>query len=60
MIVTASPLVLGGPVELGLVALLALLLFGGSKLPAVARALGRAPGEVQRGHETSRPEDEER
>lgn len=37
-----------GPLELGLVAALALVVFGPDKLPELARQLGKAIGEVRR------------
>jgi sec-independent protein translocase protein TatA len=39
---------IGGP-ELLIVLLIALLLFGGSRLPALARSLGQAKSEFRRG-----------
>lgn len=52
-----SPNMVFGPLELGIVLAIVVLLFGASKLPRVARAIGRAPGELERGHRESRPDD---
>lgn len=50
MVGTAShPLQIGGPEWLWIVLIAVVLLFGPSKLPGLARALGKAMGEFQRG-----------
>lgn len=43
----ASP----GPLELAVVLLIAVLLFGASKIPKLARSTGQAMGEFQRGRQ---------
>lgn len=48
-----------GPVELGLVALVLILLFGASKLPDVARSMGSATGEFKKGRQEVEEELEE-
>lgn len=40
-----------GPVELGLVVLVLILLFGASKLPKLARSVGSATGEFKKGRQ---------
>ena len=45
----------GGP-ELVLILLIAVLLFGSSKIPKMARSVGEAKGELQKGLEESRQE----
>ncbi|WP_336133756.1 Sec-independent protein translocase subunit TatA/TatB [Natronomonas amylolytica] len=40
-----------GPMELGLVALVLILLFGASKLPDLARSMGSATGEFKKGRQ---------
>ncbi|WP_020221182.1 Sec-independent protein translocase subunit TatA/TatB [Halarchaeum acidiphilum] len=52
--VTSTPLFLGGfpgGMELALVLLIAVLLFGANKIPKLARSTGQAMGEFQRGRE---------
>ncbi len=54
-----------GPMEVGLIFLLALLLFGAKKLPELARGMGKSMGEFKRAreefeHEITRAEEEER
>lgn len=46
-----TPLFVGGlgPMELGLIALVMILLFGASKLPTLARSMGSATGEFEKG-----------
>ena len=39
----------GSPMEWGMIALIALLLFGGTKLPKLARSLGQSIVEFKRG-----------
>jgi sec-independent protein translocase protein TatA len=46
-----------GPLELGLIAGVVILLFGASKIPQLARALGRAPKETQAGYEAATQDD---
>ena len=48
---TTVPLFVGGlgPVELGLIAVVLIVLFGASKLPTLARSMGSATGEFQKG-----------
>ncbi|MEZ5168896.1 MAG: twin-arginine translocase TatA/TatE family subunit [Acidimicrobiales bacterium] len=48
MAVLSRPMNLGGP-ELLIVLLIALLLFGGAKLPKLARSLGQAQKEFKQG-----------
>lgn len=38
------------PIEAGVIVALILLFVGAKKLPKAARAIGRAPGELQKGH----------
>lgn len=38
-----------GPLELGLIAAVVILLFGAKKLPEMARSLGKAKGEFKKG-----------
>jgi len=45
----------GGP-ELLIILLVAVLLFGSSKIPKMARSVGQAKGELQKGMEESRKE----
>jgi len=47
------PLFLGGlgPLELGAIALIVILLFGASKLPKLARSMGSATGEFKKGRQ---------
>ena len=40
-----------GPMELGLIALVLIVLFGASKLPTLARSMGSATGEFQKGRQ---------
>jgi sec-independent protein translocase protein TatA len=48
-----------GPLEIGLIVLAILLLFGGTKLPKLARSLGSAKTEFEKGSkEGSKDEDE--
>ncbi len=50
---TIAPLFIGGlgPVELGVIFLIAVLLFGANKIPQLARSVGEATGEFQKGRE---------
>lgn len=48
-----------GPLELGAILLLFILLFGASKLPELARSSGQAIGEFQKGREEVEQELEE-
>ena len=51
---TSTPLFLGGMpggMELALILLIAVLLFGANKIPKLARSTGQAMGEFQRGRE---------
>lgn len=48
-----------GQTELIVVLLIILLLFGSSKLPELARAMGRAKGEFKKGAEAETTEEEE-
>jgi sec-independent protein translocase protein TatA len=41
----------GGPLEIGLILLIAILLFGANKIPKLARSTGEAIGEFQKGRE---------
>lgn len=45
-----------GPLELGVVLLIFILLFGASKLPELARSSGKAIGEFQKGREEGEQE----
>ena len=47
------PLFIGGlgPLELGAIALIVILLFGASKLPDLARSMGSATGEFKKGRQ---------
>jgi sec-independent protein translocase protein TatA len=48
-----------GPLEIGLVVLVIVLLFGGAKLPKLARSLGSAKSEFEKGSkEGAKDEDE--
>lgn len=40
-----------GPVEIGLIVLLVILLFGASRIPKIARGLGQSTKEFHRGRE---------
>ena len=55
------PLFLGGlgPLELGAIALIVILLFGASKLPDLARSMGSATGEFKKGRQEVEEELEE-
>ena len=48
-----APLFVGGlgPMELGLIAGVMILLFGASKLPTLARSMGAATGEFKKGRQ---------
>lgn len=46
------------PIEAGVIAALLLLFVGSKKLPDAARAVGRVPGELRRGHREADPDDE--
>lgn len=50
---TMLPLFIGGlgPVELGVIFLIAVLLFGANKIPQLARSTGEAMGEFKKGRE---------
>src|SRR6056297_4339905 len=48
-----------GPMELGVILLLAILLFGANKIPKLARSSGEAMGEFQKGREKVETELEE-
>ncbi|MFA9415496.1 twin-arginine translocase TatA/TatE family subunit [Natrinema sp. HArc-T2] len=48
-----------GPMELGVILLLAILLFGANKIPKLARSTGEAMGEFQKGREKVESELEE-
>ena len=49
----STPLFIGGlgPLELGAIALIVILLFGASKLPELARSMGSATGEFKKGRQ---------
>jgi sec-independent protein translocase protein TatA len=49
----------GGPLEIGLILLIAILLFGANKIPKLARSTGEAIGEFQKGREEVEQELEE-
>ena len=55
------PLFIGGlgPLELGAIALIVILLFGASKLPDLARSMGSATGEFKKGRQEVEEELEE-
>ena len=55
------PLIIGGlgPLELGAIALVLILLFGASKLPDLARSMGSATGEFKKGRQEVEEELEE-
>jgi sec-independent protein translocase protein TatA len=48
-----------GPAELLIVLLIVLLLFGGAKLPKLARSIGEAKREFERGQRADEPPDGE-
>lgn len=48
-----------GPTEIGLVALVVLLLFGGAKLPQLMRGMGSGINEFKKGLKEGDPEDED-
>jgi len=48
-----------GPLELGAIALIVILLFGASKLPELARSMGSATGEFKKGRQEVEEELEE-
>jgi sec-independent protein translocase protein TatA len=48
-----------GPLELGILLLIAVLLFGANKIPKLARSTGEAMGEFQKGREEVEQELEE-
>jgi sec-independent protein translocase protein TatA len=48
-----------GPTELIIVLLIVLVLFGGAKLPSLARSLGTAQKEFKKGMEESKDDDEQ-
>ena len=48
-----------GPTELLIVLAIALLLFGGAKLPKLARSMGEASREFKKGVDGHKTEDEE-
>lgn len=58
---TMFPLFVGGlgPVELGVIFLIAVLLFGANKIPQLARSTGEAMGEFKKGREQVERELEE-
>jgi len=58
---TITPLFIGGagPLELGVLLLIAVLLFGANKIPKLARSTGEAMGEFQKGREEVEQELEE-
>jgi len=47
-----------GPTELIIVLIIVLVLFGGAKLPSLARSLGQAQKEFKKGMEESKDDDE--
>ena len=59
MSTTVSLFVMPGGPELMIILFLAVLLFGASKLPKLARAAGESMGEFQKGRETVERELEE-
>ncbi len=58
---TIFPMFIGGlgPVELGVIFLIAVLLFGANKIPQLARSTGEAMGEFKKGREEVERELEE-
>jgi sec-independent protein translocase protein TatA len=48
-----------GPTELIIILLIVLLLFGGAKLPSLARSLGQAQKEFKKGMEDKRDGEDE-
>lgn len=50
---TMLPMFIGGlgPVEMGVIFLIAVLLFGANKIPQLARSTGEAMGEFKKGRE---------
>jgi len=59
--ITFAPAFIGGlgPVELGVIFLIAVLLFGANKIPQLARSTGEAMGEFKKGREEVERELEE-
>lgn len=49
-----------GPGELGIILVIVLVLFGGAKLPKLARSLGQAQKEFRQGLSEGMSEDEEK
>src|SRR6187551_3136962 len=49
-----------GPTELIIVLIIVLVLFGGAKLPSLARSLGQAQKEFKKGMDESKDDDEDR
>lgn len=48
-----------GPGEIGMIALVVLLLFGGAKLPALMRGMGSGINEFKKGLKEGEPSDDE-
>ncbi|MFW6448075.1 MAG: Sec-independent protein translocase subunit TatA/TatB, partial [Halobacteriota archaeon] len=60
-LIPSVPMIIGslGPVELGVIFLIAVLLFGANKIPQLARSTGEAMGEFKKGREEVERELEE-
>ena len=57
--ITLTPLFIPGGIELGILLLIVILLFGARKIPELARSSGEAIGEFKKGREELEEEIEE-